>query len=236
MKLEVFESNYFLRDLDPGSNFETSQAYYSDQSSLFESYLGEKLGGLDEFTPNAETIVLTKGEGEDKEVVEERTPGIYMDLSTEYFEDKILNMEGQAELISNESFVEYFRGVYFKVSGINDAGSMFLFKTNESQLRIYYSSDPEEEDGNRPTGTIDLNFSGGTKVETIEKEHSGYVQQQLNAQDTIQGSSRLLLQGGESIIGVINLFGEDSDGSGTPDELELLRLDKPIVNEANLIL
>src|SRR5699024_576597 len=116
-------SKYFLRDLDPGSNFEGSQAYYSDQSSLFENYLGTKLGEIDQFTPKTETIVLTKGEGDDKEVLEERVPGIYMDLSKEFFEDKIIKMEGQSELISNESFVEYFRGIYFKVSEINDAGS-----------------------------------------------------------------------------------------------------------------
>src|SRR5699024_1490350 len=95
MKLEVFESKYFLRDLDPGSNFENSQAYYSDQSSLFENYLGTKLGEIDQFTPKTETIVLTKGEGDDKEVLEERVPGIYMDLSKEFFEDKIIKMEGQ---------------------------------------------------------------------------------------------------------------------------------------------
>lgn len=82
---------------------------------------------------------------------------------------------------------------------------------------------------------LDLDLKGGTKVEVVEKESSSYVQQQLSVQDTIQGSSRLLLQGGESIVSVVNLFGEDSNDSGVADELEQLRLDKPIVNEANLI-
>src|SRR5699024_231661 len=58
MKSEVFGSKFFLRDLDPGSNCENSPAYYSDHASLFENYLGKKLGEIDQFPPKTETIVL----------------------------------------------------------------------------------------------------------------------------------------------------------------------------------
>lgn len=235
MRIEVYESNYFLREMDPDSNFESAQSYYSDQGATFEQHLGAKLGELEEFKPDAEPITLVTGEG-DSEKIEKLEPGLYMDLDSEFFEEKILNKEGEPELVSNESFVDYFRGIYFKVNGVNDKGSMFLFKMEEAQVKIYYSSDPDEEDGDRPAGTLDLKLKDGTKVETIEKEHSSYVQQQLAAQDSVQGSSRLLLQGGESILSIVKLFGEDSDDSGVPDELEQLRIDKPIVNEANLVL
>lgn len=235
MKIEMFESNYFLREIDPNSNFESSQVYYSDQTSIFESHLGSKIGEIEHFYPKALPVVHISGEG-DEEEKEGWEPGVYMNLSTSFFEEKILRKEGAPELVSNESFVDYFRGVYFKVSEINGAGSMFLFKIDESIIRIYYSRASSEEDEERIRGTFDLNLKGGAKVETIEKEHSAYVQQELNAQDSLQGSSRLLLQGGESIVSVINLFGKDSDNSGVADELEQLRIDRPIVNEANLIL
>lgn len=234
MKIEVYESNYFLRETDPETNFEDSQSYYSDQANIFEQHLGVKLGELEEFAPNSTPIKLVIGDEENRKE-ESLAPGVYMDLSADFFEQKILAKEDKPELVSNEGFSDYFRGVYFKVSGINDAGSMFLFKMDESVIRMYYSWDPSEGDEKRPSSTLDLNLSGGTKVETIEKEHSGYVQQQLAVQDSVQGSSRLLLQGGESIVSVVKLFGEDSDGSGVADELEQLRIDKPIVNEANLV-
>ena len=235
MKIEVFESNYFLREMDPATNFEQSQAYYSDQSAIFEQHLGAKIGDLQAYVPKAIPIAHVVGEGEDRKV-DKWAPGVYMDLDVDFFQEKILSKEGQAELVSDDSFVDYFRGIYFKVSEVNELGSLFLFRINESKIRIFYSSDPEEEDADRPKGTLDLSLKGGTKVEAIEKENSGYVQQQLSVQDTVQGSSRLLLQGGESIVSVIKLFGEDSNDSGVADELELLRLDAPIVNEANLIL
>ena len=235
MKIEVFESNYFLREMDPNSNFEGSQVYFSDQTSVFENHLGTKIGEIENFYPNSLPVVHVSGEGDDKKK-EGWEPGVYMNLSTSFFEEKILNKEGAPELVSNESFADYFRGIYFKVSGINEQGSMFLFKMDQSIIRIYHSIEAAESDENKITGFFDLNLQGGTKVEAIEKENSSYVQQQLSAQDTIRGSSRLLLQGGESIVSVINLFGKDSDNSGVPDELEQLRLDRPIVNEANLVL
>lgn len=236
MRLEVYESKYFLREMDPNSNFEESQAYYSDQSSVFENHLGEKIGEIDNYLARPAPIIHATGLEEDEEKkIEKWTPGVYLDLSTEFFEEKIIKKQGDPVLVSNESFVDHFRGVYFKVSSDTDFGALPLFNIEESKIRIYYSSEPKEEGEKRPTGTLNLLFKGGTKVQTIDKESSGFVEQQLAMQDTINGASRLLLQGGESIISIVKLFGEDSNNSGVADELEQLRIDKPLVNEANLV-
>lgn len=234
MNIEVYESNYFLREMNPNIDFESAQAYFSDQATVFESYQGDRIGELQDFEPNPNPIVLTTGEGEDKKV-EKLNPGLYMDLDADFFEQKILTKEGGVELVSNESFVDYFRGIYIKVNEIDDAGSMFMFKMEEAHVKMYYSLDPAEGEEERPKNSLELNLAGGTKVETVEKEASGFVTEQLAMQDSLNGSSRLLLQGGESIVSIVKLFGEDSNGSGVPDELEQLRIDKPIVNEANLV-
>lgn len=240
MNIEVYESNYFLREMDPNTDFESSQAYFSDQVTVFENYLGDKIGELTSFVPKPAPIILTTGEeGEEGEEgtkkSEKLNPGLYMDLDVDFFEEKILAKAGEAELVSNESFVDYFRGIYIKVNEIDDAGSMFMFKMEEAHVKMYYSLDPAEGEEERPKNSLELNLAGGTKVETVEKEASGFVTEQLAMQDSLNGSSRLLLQGGESIVSIVKLFGEDSNGSGVPDELEQLRIDKPIVNEANLV-
>jgi hypothetical protein len=37
IKLSVFESNYFMRDLDPSTGFTESQSFYTDQTPIFEN-------------------------------------------------------------------------------------------------------------------------------------------------------------------------------------------------------
>src|SRR5699024_3299337 len=76
MKIEVYESNYFLREMDPNTNFEESQAYYSDQAAVFESQLGEKIGEFDNYLPRPVAIVHATGLEEDEEKeIEKWQPG-----------------------------------------------------------------------------------------------------------------------------------------------------------------
>jgi hypothetical protein len=37
IKLSIYESNYFMRDRDPATNFEENQAYYTDQTTIFDN-------------------------------------------------------------------------------------------------------------------------------------------------------------------------------------------------------
>jgi len=47
INININESNYFLRDLDPSSNFQDAQLYYSNEATLFEAnLLQNELGSL----------------------------------------------------------------------------------------------------------------------------------------------------------------------------------------------
>ena len=54
--IRINESNYFLRDLDPNSNFQDAQLYYSNQADLFEANLlqNELVTEITDFIPSPE--------------------------------------------------------------------------------------------------------------------------------------------------------------------------------------
>ncbi|WP_203294534.1 DUF4270 domain-containing protein [Luteirhabdus pelagi] len=249
INISIYESNYFLRDLDPNSNFEKPQKYYSNQGSLFESsaQLGELIYEISDFVPNDEAIDLVEEvEGQDS-ITETLDPGLRVLLPTEYFQEKIIDQEGSNNLISNSNFRDYLRGLYFKVNNPNNEGNMFLFNPIANPnagfpgayITLYYTYQLEpEEVGDPPVFEQDsfrLNLYGGIGINTFNTELNQDVVSAIENQDSENGTETLYLKGGPNIAAIINLFGEDLDGNGVADELEDLRDRELLVNEANLI-
>lgn len=231
INVEVFSSNYFLRDYDPNSGFEEIQSYYSNQGSTFENYLGTQLGQVEDFLPTKNGYVYFDGT-EDEQLV---GPGLRIKLDSTFFQEKILNMEGTEELRNSNNFKNYLRGIYFKVNAPTNDGSLFLFDASKAHVAIFYSfkdeSDPEERDND----VFHLNFTG-INVNTFDNQLSQPIQTAVENPNIQTGDENLYLRGGDGIISVVELFGPDSDNNGVADDLELLRSKKWIINEANLIL
>ncbi|OAB80040.1 DUF4270 domain-containing protein [Cochleicola gelatinilyticus] len=231
IKISLYESTYFLRDLDPTTNFEDTQEYYSDQGNLFENFQGELIGEIIDFVPSDEGFVINEGDEEEEETL---SPGIRVDLPLEFFQQKILDAGGTQDLISVNNFKNYFRGIYFKVESTTDDGTFFLFNVAEGRIELDYNYLPEGED-ERETSSINLQFNG-INVNVYENDINPTIASELQNQDKINGEEKLYIRGGgEGIVSVINLFGEDIDGNGVADELELLREKKWLINEANLV-
>jgi hypothetical protein len=162
-----------------------------------------------------------------------------MDLPLNYFQEKIFDKEGEPELNNNNNFKNYFRGLYFKVTSDTDQGNLFKFNPSIATITMYYHFDREEEDenGNTTTSVINseyaLNF-GGVSLNTYENELSPEIEAAISNPDTEEGEENLYIRGGDGILTVINLFGEDLDDNGISDELEILREKEWIINDANL--
>ena len=245
--ISVYESNFFLRDLDPNSNFEGLQFYYSNQDNDFDNNKGELLFKIEDFTPSNNEIVVNDSIS--------LAPGLRillpndsLSVSTNFFQQKILDREGDAVLLNNNNFKDYLRGLYFKVESNTDDGSLFIFNPENASIALNYSYEKPEfnedghfvfEDGEQVFETIEgneyfLNF-GGVYLNVYNNELPQNIIEGIENPDIINGEESLYIRGGEGIITVINLFsGEDLDDNGVSDELDSLRIREPLINDAFL--
>lgn len=236
IRLSVYESNYFLRNYDPDTGFEELQKYYSDQNAIFENFLGTLLYETDSFIPSNEEIVLNEDEeDEEGESLEVRlSPRMYVELPAEFFQEKIINQEGSNVLLNNNNFRDYFRGLYFKAEALKPGGNSFIFNILDAKIEIEYSYKKDDEDEERDTGTLGISFNG-ISVNTINTDIPEHIKQLLDNPNTTVGEENLYLKGGDGSIAIIELFGEDADGDGEPDQLTDLKNRNILINDAYLL-
>lgn len=254
---KIYESNYFLSSINPDAGFDSAEEYFSNgtnsnneaiPNSLLE---GELIYETEEpFQPSSDQIVLTEeNEDGEMEVSERLTPSlrIVFDEADEltFWQEKIVDMEGQVELSNQNNFSDYFRGLYFKVEPENEGVIALLnLASTNANIIMYYSQDSTVEDGERIQSTYTLSF-GTNRVNLFENNFNIALQDG----DEINGDANLYVKGGEGSMAVISLFeGEDLDDSPEDNVFEEFKrsfaeLDedgnfvksKRLINEANLI-
>ena len=236
IKLSIYETNFFLNNLDPDTNFEQSQKYYSNLGGRIEENLTSNLLYLNEsFVPRPNEIVEYPVNAEGVRDTVRRSPGIRFELSTDFFQKKILDAEGSAQLSNAANFRNYLRSLYIKAEKTGDEGNMMLLNlgAENTGIMLYYTTKvadtgDEDEDGNE-TELIEEERSyrlilGPARVNTFEQEVP-----------PVSGEENIYLKGGEGSMAIIDLFsGPDADEDGVSDELEFLRENDWLVNEANL--
>ena len=233
-KLSVYQSNYYLRDLDPGQSLTEQQLFYTDQNNLIDGNkvpvllnnapISDPASGA-EGTHNAdghendqfyfdkrEHKLTTYGTDLTTKVYTRYLPSMRLHLRTDVFYDKILNAPS-GQLANNAVFKNYFRGIYFKVENGNP-GNMAMINFKAAKITIYYKEDkitPEnpattatEYKLERPSKTFVLNLTGNT-ISLLQNSNENV--DYLNAANSSSEASRLYLKGGEGAMSVIDLFG-----------------------------
>jgi hypothetical protein len=258
MKLSVYESGYYLRDLDPEEQFLKPQKYYTDQNSGFEqAKIGARLNDSitvgkeqnDEFFFDPSEYTVKTTDPKTGVVTTTRTPpAMRLNLNKTFFKNKILKAPA-GSLSSNDVFEDYFRGLYFNVenSGSN-SGALNMIDFKKGNITIVYE---ETVDAKPVEKTIVLNMLGSSTdpVKTVSlltqsNTNSDYTSATTPANiNQVIGDDNLYLKGGEGSMAILSLFGPDNFGSDgvtgapneVPDELDIMRTKKYLINEANLV-
>lgn len=201
---------------------------------------------------DANDVVLANQNDVSLRVIKERlAPGIYLNLNKSYFKKRILDASA-VNLFNNNDFKQYFRGLYFKIDQIpGEEGAMANINFSNAKLNINYSSvNDGAEAGTLPTSkTFNLNLGVANSSNSVSLQnyfYSGAYNTGLleSANNPSFGSdSKLYLKGGKGSVVFLDVFGDAdvmkpnngilvSGSNGVPDELDELRLNGWLINDA----
>ena len=234
-KLSLYQSNYYLRDLDPDQSLVEQQLFYTDQNNLIDNNkipvllnnapLTDPATGA-EGTHNAdgrendqfyfdkrEHKLTTIGTDLTTKIYTRYPPSMRLHLRTDVFYDKILNAPS-GQLASNALFKNYFRGIYFKVENGNP-GNMALINFKAGKITIYYKEDLITPDNPLTTTVNEYKVDRVSKIFPMNLtgnsvsllENSNENANYLTAANSAQEASTLYLKGGEGSMAYIDLFG-----------------------------
>ena len=227
IKLSIFENNYFLRDFDLNSEFSDKQKYFSNRSTSETNFIspseleGELFYENDQFLPRKEEIILTVIDTTTNEplISNRLAPAIRVNLydpdeNDTFWQNLIFDKEVEPELSNLNNFLNYFRGIYFKVESADINGTLMMldFTSADANITLYYTSDVETEtdtdtEATQEAGTYILNFIGN-QVNFFDNNFFP-----IPTGDEINGDEKLFLKGGEGFMAIINLFNGDDEGN-----------------------
>jgi len=243
IKLSVYESGRYM-----GSQNGVAQVFYTNQNAEFNSLkIGNRLNDDADVAQNdafffdpAEHKYSTTDATTSAVTTTRTPPSMRLKLNKAFFDSKIIHAP-TGSLVTNNVFINYFKGLYFKVeqSG-TDPGSLAMINFAKGTVTIKYKEDLSSTVSGVTTVTrvdksIVLNMSGNTANFLDQTNiNAGYETARSNPNRNL-GDDKLYLKGGEGSLAVINLFGPDADNNGVADELEAIRKNGWLINEANLV-
>ncbi|TDX13320.1 DUF4270 domain-containing protein [Flavobacterium sp. S87F.05.LMB.W.Kidney.N] len=251
IKLSVYESKMQMRSSYFSGGSQLPQFYYTDQNTDFfnqkgdvllnDAQIKDKSGNLLEndqfyFDP-AEIKTKTIDPDTKKETVTRSVPQMTLHLNKDFFQTKILNAAA-SKLSTEDLFQEYFRGLYFNVEKSGSFPSnMALMDFSKGVITIYYkaktasTTDGDATESKQILLNLKSSITGGivntaSFLQDVRKpDYESAITTNVNKTD---GDERLYLKGGQGALAVISLndFGA---------QLETIRANKWMVNEANLV-
>ena len=151
-----------------------------------------------------------------------------------FFLNKVLKAS-DANLLNNNVFREHLKGLYFQANANADSDALALLDFTSAYIEIQYHSKEELTTDDLEKKSFRLTLSGNS-VTFLENNYNPDYLSALNNSSSLSGDALLYPKGGDGSVVFIDLFGSDDSGDtdNIPEELEQLRADNILVNDAFL--
>lgn len=242
LDLKIHENKYFLRELTHSGGQAETERYYNDLNGVIDSEKGPQLNTSTVTSQNTQfffdpaEIRVTETDEDGDETVTRTPPGMNIELDKAFFTEKIINAPAGV-LANNNVFHNYLRGLYFKVANPSGTiGVLNMLDFTAGTITVTYTED-ETTTVTNPDGTTTTTTEQDVEQTPINMTLTGKAVSLLSYQNVpTVPADRLLVKGGEGFITTIKLFGEeDLDGNGISDQIDEIKANKWLINEANLI-
>ena len=237
--LKVHELKYYLSSLDPSNNFESESEYYSDFDFYENGHAGRLLFDQTINLDFNEVPVLyfdddpetTSNELEEINYYE--TPRIRVPLDINFFQSKIIDLEGKDPLINKANFNNHLRGLIVQAENFSDDLYMILDISNAGIVLQYTynfyntngTTDQSDDIVERKTKSNSIPL-GGIHVNQYNNSTSNI--------DIDEGLTDKILLNGSNYISKLKLFSKNN--YEITNELKAFKEKDVLINEANIIL
>ena len=240
-KIKIQELDYYLRDYDPNNNFETFQKYYSDDHFIKDftnKILHDDFVALDtsEITIYEEDDPDTDEVDESTLVKERLSPRIIIPLDIPFFQSNIIDKEGSIDLLNQDNFNLYIKGLLLSAYDFSDDLLMIL-DYNNARIKITYEYDVYNDNDTTDDTSDDVidkaekDFEillAGNQINLIKK--GNFIQPILDNVSLGENLKTGYLKGGQGAMLELDLFTENN-GVNILDEIKSKGW---LINEANL--
>lgn len=246
--LKVTNLTYYLNTLDPTLNFEKDQLYYSNQDFYEDGFYDQVLFD-DQIELNFDELrFLYKEDDPETEDVDETTqietrlsPRLRVPLEASFFQEHVLDKEGDPVLANNSNFNEYVRGIIIQTDQFTEDLYMLLDISNGA-IKMEYTFDEYDTNGTVDNADDDSIITSektfeialdGIQVNTLKNSRfDATVAQRIALSESGQQADKLFIKSGQW-HGRVRLFGAESGGINTI-LLDSLRNQNQLINEAKL--
>ena len=238
--LKVSELNYFFNTLDPNNNFESASMYFSGRDFYEEGFGLTTLHdapiqlNFDELRFNfTEDDPETTDVDETTQVETRLSPRIRVPLDPSFFQEKIIDEEGNDPLANNNNFNNHIKGINVRMENPSD-DLYFLLNLAGARIVITYDYDVYN-DQDTPDDTSDdtTDVAQNTQIISFSGVRINHFTNGQGESISASASSeeKFVIKGALGTRGIIHLFDQDE----TTQVLDEMRTENILINEANLI-